>query len=110
MKTLPNNALLISTLLILKTLFVNANAEVATPGIDQRQENQAERIEKGVESGRITQGEENKLEAQQNRIEKAEDRAKADGVVTRAERARLSRRENVANRNIYRKKRTLRHY
>jgi hypothetical protein len=44
------------------------------------------------------------LQAQQNRIERAEDRAKADGVVTKGERAHLTYRENKASRNIYRKK------
>jgi hypothetical protein len=48
------------------------------------------------------------LENQQDRIERMEDRAKADGVVTRAERARLTHRQNKASRNIYRKKHNLR--
>lgn len=81
-----------------------AVAGVATPGIDQRQINQDRRIDKGVESGRLTENEVQKLENQQNRIENAETKAKSDGVVTGAERRRLTVRQNKASRNIYRKK------
>jgi hypothetical protein len=84
-----------------------AFAGAETPRIDQRQENQERRIDQGIESGNLTGGEVRKLDAQQNRIQHAEAMAKADGVVTRGERLRLTHRQNKASRNIYRKKHNL---
>jgi hypothetical protein len=94
------NAALTAAISISTTAFAGAE----TPVVDQRQLNQEKRIEQGVDSGRLTGHEANKLEAQQNRIENAEAKAKADGVVTRAERIRLGHRQNKASHNIYRKK------
>lgn len=75
-----------------------------TPGVDKRQANQDQRIDKGTESGALTNKETNRLERQQARIETAEDKAKADGVATKRERARLHHRQNKASRDIYRQK------
>ena len=75
-----------------------------TPVLDQRQENQERRIEQGVESGALNANEAARLEAQQNRVQRAEDRAKADGVVTGKERAALHHRQDHASGNIARKK------
>jgi hypothetical protein len=75
-----------------------------TPGLDQRQENQDRRIEQGVESGALNANEAARLEGQQNRVQRAEDRAKADGVVTRKERAALHHRQDHTSRTIHRKK------
>jgi hypothetical protein len=80
-----------------------------TPRIDQRQENQEERIEQGVQSGQLTPREAGKLEAQQNHIEHHEEAAKADGVVTKRERAHLTRQQSRASRHVHRKKHNLRH-
>ena len=74
------------------------------PRIDAREQNQQQRIQQGVQSGRLNQREANHLEAQQGRIQAREDRLKADGNLTGAERARLTRQENLSSRNIYRKK------
>ena len=79
-------------------------AGTATPAIDQRQENQEHRIEQGEASGALNPKEAAHLEAQQNRIENAEDRAKADGVVTRRERAVLHERQDHASHAIARRK------
>ena len=81
-----------------------ASADPATPVLDQRQENQQQRIDQGVASGTLTEREANRLDAQQNRVQRAEDSAKADGVVTRRERAGLHHRQDHASRNVYRKK------
>lgn len=88
-------------------LLVVTTAAVAgdnTPRVDQRQENQQERIAQGVESGQLNQREASRLEAQQVRNQVAEDRAKSDGVVTPAERARLEAREDRTSRRIHRQK------
>jgi hypothetical protein len=74
------------------------------PGIQAREQRQQERIQQGVQSGQLTPREANRLEAQQSRIKATEDRMKADGNLTTAERAKLNRMQNRASRNIYRKK------
>lgn len=81
-----------------------ALADPATPRFDQRQENQQQRIDQGVESGALNQREAARLDAQQDRLQRGEDRAKADGVVTGRERARLHHRQDHASGNVYRKK------
>lgn len=81
-----------------------AYAEGETPVIDQRQTNQEQRIDKGIESGQLTEGEANRLNKQQEHINKMEDKAKADGVVTKKERARIGAAQNRASRNIAKQK------
>ena len=83
---------------------ISALAGPWTPRVDRREANQERRIEQGVRSGALSPGEARRLEAQQERIERAEGRAKADGVVTGRERTHLENMQNRASRNIYRKK------
>ena len=59
----------------------------STPRVDQRQENQEKRIDKGVASGKITQKEAARLEKGQERVQKTEDRAMKDGKLTKQEKA-----------------------
>ncbi|ANE55197.1 MULTISPECIES: hypothetical protein [Methylomonas] len=95
-------------LLAVTTLCQTAWADVDMPRVDRRQEIQEQRIEQGIESGELTRREANRLERQQMRIERQENAAQADGVVTPAERARLNHQQNKASRNIARKKHNLR--
>lgn len=91
----------------LAAVFAGTTAHAAgtnTPVLDQRQENQERRIEQGVESGALNANEAARLEAQQNRVQRAEDRAKADGVVTGKERAALHHRQDHTSGAIARKK------
>lgn len=81
-----------------------AFAQANTPGIDQHQANQERRIDQGVVSGSLTQREANRLERGQQRVDNMENRAKADGVVTRQERARLHQAQEVQSDRIYRQK------
>ena len=81
-----------------------AFAQANTPGIDQRQANQERRIDQGVASGSLTQREANRLEHGQQRIDNMENRAKADGVVTGRERARLHQAQDTQSARIYRQK------
>jgi hypothetical protein len=76
----------------------------ATPRIDRREANQQKRIDQGVASGQLTPRETRRLEAEQGRIAKAEEKAKADGKVTGKERAHLTRMENHASRDIAQQK------
>lgn len=84
-------------------------AQANTPGVDQRQANQERRIDQGVASGALTPREANRLEAGQARVNRMENRAKADGVVTGAERARLQQAQDVQSARIYRQKHDAQH-
>lgn len=81
-----------------------AAAQTNTPGIDARQANQEQRIQQGVGSGQLTPNETYKLEQGQARIQNMENKAKADGVVTNAERARINRAQDVQSQRIYNEK------
>lgn len=76
----------------------------ATPGVDKRQANQDARIQQGAKSGQLTEKEAAKLEKGQDRVEKMEDKAKADGKVTAKERARLDQAQDKQSRRIYKEK------
>src|SRR3712207_9493315 len=75
-----------------------------TPGINRRQHRQQDRIFQGVRSGELTRGEFWRLERSAREIRRDERRARADGVVTARERARLHRELNRESRMIYRAK------
>lgn len=76
----------------------------ATPGIDKRQEMQQKRIDQGVKSGELNQREAARLERRQDRIENMEQKAKADGTVTKKERARIHHAQNHESQRIHRQK------
>jgi hypothetical protein len=82
---------------------------VRTPGVRRQQAAEQHRIRQGVRSGALTAREARLLTREQVRIERHECRAKADGVVTRRERARLHAELNAASRHIYRLKHNPRH-
>lgn len=79
-----------------------ADAHTSTPRVDRRQVAQHARIRHGVRSGAITRGEAARLRAGQAHVRRVERRAKADGVVTRRERARLDRAQDFQGRRIAR--------
>lgn len=81
-----------------------AYGQAETPGIDQRQANQEQRIDQGIADGQLTQHEAKKLEQQQHHIDNMENKAKSDGVVTKKERARLHAAQDKASKKIYRQK------
>ena len=74
------------------------------PKIQEREIKQQERIQQGVNSGQLTQREARRLENQQSRIKATEDSLKANGNLTPVERARLTRMQTRASRDIYRLK------
>lgn len=86
-----------------------ASAQTATPRVDQRQINQEARIDQGAQSGSLTQREANRLEAGQQHVQSVENKAKADGVVTRQERARMHHAQDVQSRKIYNQKHDRQH-
>jgi hypothetical protein len=79
-------------------------AQTRTPGVRERQVNQQQRIHQGMTSGELTRPEVRRLEAQQQHIQNVKVRAKGDGVVTPAERARLDNMQDRASANIYHQK------
>ena len=74
------------------------------PVIQERMQNQQQRIDQGAASGQLTPREAARLEGQQAKIRQDEARAKSDGVVTVAEKRKLTAEQNRASRDIYRKK------
>ena len=95
------------TVLVIGAVLLGAGVaygQAETPGIDQRQANQEQRIDQGITNGQLTQHETNKLEKQQQHIDTMENKAKSDGVVTKKERARIHAAQDKASKNIFRQK------
>ena len=76
----------------------------STPRIDKRQQNQQKRIDKGAQTGQLTDKEKARLEKGQARVQKAEDKAMADGKMTKKERARIEHKQDQQSKNIYRER------
>lgn len=72
--------------------------------IDHRQQNQQKRIHQGVRNRSLTPKETARLERQQLRTERMKRRFRADGKITRRERARVHHRLHHASRHICRAK------
>ena len=92
----------VSAMTLIMSGMVFAQAE--TPVIDQRQANQDQRIDQGVASGQLNEREANRLNRQQEHVNKMEDRAKSDGAMTKRERARIGAAQNRASHHIAREK------
>ena len=89
----------------LSLLAFGAFAQAAsTPGIDARQAKQEARIDKGVANGKLTPTEAKRMEARETHIGNVEERAKADGTVTKAEKAHITHAQDKASRKIKRQK------
>jgi len=85
----------------------NANtAHYGNDKVDDRRENQQDRIAQGVKSGQLTAGETAKLENQQRGINQQvhADRKANGGKLTAGEKAQVNHEQNQASRNIYDKK------
>ena len=72
--------------------------------INQRERNQQERINQGIQSGQLTRKEASKLESQEAKIRVNERYDKKDGKLTPAERTKLQKQLNTTSRSIYRDK------
>ncbi|MGH9350823.1 MAG: hypothetical protein ACRD1I_02210 [Terriglobia bacterium] len=81
-----------------------AAAQDRTQHLNNRQENQQDRIQQGIKSGQLTRGEARRTEAREGRLQanKLEDKAK--GPLTHKERTQLNRQANRDSRAIYRAK------
>lgn len=67
----------------------------------QRDVNQQQRIEQGLQSGQLSTKEAGSLERQQQHIDKMEAHDMKNGAITPAEQARLNAAQNRASNNIY---------
>ncbi|MBI4643779.1 MAG: hypothetical protein HY743_08690, partial [Deltaproteobacteria bacterium] len=72
------------------------------PRSERREAYQEQRIQQGIDSGALTPGEARYLNREQARIDRAEERMKADGYLSFRERQRLNQMQNHASRDIYR--------
>ncbi len=81
--------------------FATSSYAVDTPKIDSREAKQEQRIDQGIRSGALTPKEEAKLDAGQAKVEKMEEKAKADGTVTKHERKRIKHEQNVQDKKIH---------
>lgn len=84
---------------------VLAVASPAAAQVDNRQDRQQQRIERGVAQGDLNARETGRLARQQGRIAGYEARSRADGPgYTPRERARTDRMQDRASRNIFRQR------
>lgn len=81
----------------------------STPRIDQRQANQQQRIDQGVQSGALTEKEAARMEKGQTHVQNMENKAAADGKVTAKEKARIEHAQDVQSKRIYRQKHDRQH-
>jgi hypothetical protein len=85
----------------------NANTQhYGNNKVDQRRENQQDRIAQGIKSGQMTAGEAAKAENQQKGINQqvAADRKANGGTLTASEKQQINKEQNGASKNIYHKK------
>jgi len=74
--------------------------------VNQRQENQQQRIGNGVKNGTLTPQETSNLEKREASVQKREqtDMAKNNGHLTKGEQRRINRQQNRISRSIYKDK------
>ena len=96
--TLSNTAiaLAVSALVAVPALAQTTSSEV------QRDVNQQQRIENGLQSGQLSTKEAARLEKGEANIEKMESKAEANGNLSNAEKQRIQRAQNKESQEIYR--------
>ena len=102
--------LVLAATLILSPAAIFAQSPATTttppPTINQRKENQQDRIAQGVKSGQLTAGETSHLEHQEAGINKEEKgmRAQDNGHLTKQDRKTIKQQQNQESKRIYRDK------
>ena len=79
------------------------------PNIQQRMQNQQQRIDQGVASGQLTPKEAGRLQAQEAKIKQDEARMKSDGKLTPKERKKLNKELDKESERIYEQKHDRQH-
>jgi hypothetical protein len=99
MKTLT-----LSALCVIASLSAAAHADTRPEADQQRNVNQQERIEQGLQSGELNTKEAGKLEAEQSHVDRIESRAMSNGTVSTTEQARITNAQNAVSKDIYAQK------
>jgi hypothetical protein len=86
----------------LGTLFTGVALAQSNYSIEQRDRAEQARIDRGVQSGQLTSREAARLQGERAQIERLEARARADGTLSRSERARIDNAQDRLSRDIYR--------
>lgn len=90
----------LSTLVL--TFIVSLSAEARR---DQRREGRQQgRIGQGIESGELTKHEARKLHRGQRRVDRAQEKAMSDGLVTDQEKYKLEKMQDIQSKRIYKEK------
>jgi len=79
------------------------------PGVQQRMQNQQQRIDQGINSGQLTPKEAGRLQAREAKIKQDEARMKSDGQLTAKERKKLNKELDNASDRIYKQKHDRQH-
>jgi hypothetical protein len=84
----------------------STNAPANPPTVQQRAENQQDRIANGVKSGELTAGEASNLDTKEGKInqETRDMRQANDGHLTAADKAKLNQQQNQLSKQIYQDK------
>jgi hypothetical protein len=92
--------------LTLTSLLIGVFTATSFAQVNNRRENQQDRIAQGVQSGQLTPGEASRLETREQAVngEIRADRKANGGSLTSAEKARINRQQNSVSRGIYRDK------
>ncbi len=98
----------VTVLILISAIGVLSRADEASEKreaiVEKREKIQQQRIEQGVHSGELKPGEAARLKRQEARIEKAEEKAMADGNMSKDEFRKIQKMQNKENRKIFRKK------
>jgi hypothetical protein len=97
--------------LALTGMMAGATSTVGAQEIQERKENQQDRIANGVANGSLTPHETANLERKESALnrETRRDRARNGGNLTTRQKARINRQQNKLSRNIYRDKHNAAH-
>ncbi len=100
--------LIIGAGILVGGLAVGASAQQRNHNINARERHQQRRIAEGIENGSLTPREAAILERNEAEVRRVEARLRENGL-SRSERARLEKRLNELNRQIYRQKHDRQH-
>ena len=92
-------AILTSAVLILMPAFAQDNEGKGV--INQRKENEKDRIQAGVKDGSLTKAEAARLKAEEKHVNKEIRRDRKDGDLTAKEKAKITKDQNKLSKNIY---------
>jgi hypothetical protein len=90
-----------TSVLIIGALFSTGACAQSAASETQRDVNQQERVEQGLQSGQLSTREASQLERKERQIDRTQAHALQDGTLSPAEKARIRREQNQASRQIY---------